>query len=568
MRTEDDPHARRSRVRAGEANRLDRLPRFLVLHCLSFLASRDVGRGMAASKEMLYLLAGLERCASGMAVESAENAESVPRALSSALDRLPARPQFAVAFFNGEESREKLKNFAQTRLPPGCTALAAQVFGVQSCVGGEGALPDMEKVFVVEMGSFPDAVCTGFRLDHADAAQSWASCEDTLARAAASAASTHGTNGSSVNSPNPSSNVNANINAGPNTVNLGAVNIGLEQPMQQPEQFWRVFVVLVCGTWGYAVAPTLIAKMQDAYPGVTVIGGVCSEFAQFADGVWTDITNGIGVLAFGGNVPLRTCVSLGLEQVSPVVELETGLWTEDGISLDVALVKTDPQTYADAAGWFMRECTDQTMVGIKFPGESGFSLCEEVCMMMGENGGQILRLVLTDPPRGLPVAGTQLAPFCNTHRAATEDLTAMLDRLQAYLARNDEKVLTGIMFSCAARGPQAFGNPPRPMLDATEFQKRFHVPLAGFYAGGEIGPRARALVKDDVFETSRAVVQGFTVVFGVFIVPKATASPIQLYGDNANVSDSLRDTIKAFLSGQNHLCNSASTLNSQGISTA
>ena len=58
------------------------------------------------------------------------------------------------------------------------------------------------------------------------------------------------------------------------------------------------------------------------------------------------------------------------------------------------------------------------------------------------------------------------------------------------------------------------------MLDATYFERTFPgVPLLGYYAGGEIGPEAR-VAREDAFMCSNAAVQGFTAVFGVFIVPE------------------------------------------------
>lgn len=49
--------------------------------------------------------------------------------------------------------------------------------------------------------------------------------------------------------------------------------------------------------------------------------------------------------------------------------------------------------------------------------------------------------------------------------------------------------------------------------------------LAGFYAGGEIGPQALAQASGAVAtQTGGATLQGFTAVFGLFSVPAATAA--------------------------------------------
>jgi hypothetical protein len=46
------------------------------------------------------------------------------------------------------------------------------------------------------------------------------------------------------------------------------------------------------------------------------------------------------------------------------------------------------------------------------------------------------------------------------------------------------------------------------------------VGLSGFFAGGEIGPEALAMLPPDSNFRRGAQVQGFTAVFGVFFVPQ------------------------------------------------
>ena len=88
-----------------------------------------------------------------------------------------------------------------------------------------------------------------------------------------------------------------------------------------------------------------------------------------------------------------------------------------------------------------------------------------------------------------------------------------------------EEILGGIMFSCAGRGPRPGRLIREPMMDASRFANVFpDVPCLGFYAGGEIGPLALAR-NENVFQTGRVALQGFTVVFALFIVPVAEARP-------------------------------------------
>jgi small ligand-binding sensory domain FIST len=105
---------------------------------------------------------------------------------------------------------------------------------------------------------------------------------------------------------------------------------------------------------------------------------------------------------------------------------------------------------------------------------------------------------------------------------------------------NREKLLGALMFSCGARGPQP-RMLPVAMADATEFRRVFpDLPLHGFYAGGEIGPEARA-ANGRVFMHGRVKLQGFTAVFGVFVVPR-----VQLRDYHITAAEDTLETCQAY----------------------
>lgn len=94
------------------------------------------------------------------------------------------------------------------------------------------------------------------------------------------------------------------------------------------------------------------------------------------------------------------------------------------------------------------------------------------------------------------------------------------------------------MISCNGRGPEQ-SMLEEEMADARRFARAFPgVPCIGFYAGGEIGPEARAR-KLDPFNTGKACIQGFTAVFGVFIVPERS--------EKFEVLDDMPETVRNFL---------------------
>lgn len=151
--------------------------------------------------------------------------------------------------------------------------------------------------------------------------------------------------------------------------------------------------------------------------------------------------------------------------------------------------------------------------------------------------------------------------------ACIEDLDYTLGNLAKTVQKNKEEVLGAVMFSCGGRGPTANSlMRGHVMADATRFAKAFHttrtpthesdsaatdsitasqkkrrVPCLGFYAGGEIGPLALArrrrpcsdtvgyrsgarfnqncLEAATLFQHGGVALQGFTVVFALFVVP-------------------------------------------------
>jgi hypothetical protein len=113
--------------------------------------------------------------------------------------------------------------------------------------------------------------------------------------------------------------------------------------------------------------------------------------------------------------------------------------------------------------------------------------------------------------------GAQVDFFTLTGQACMDDMDRMALKLRQQT--HGEQILGAIMFSCSGRGPHPGGLIRERMSDATRFSKLFpEVPCLGFYAGGEIGPLAMA-GKENVFQTGQTALQGFTVVFALFIVP-------------------------------------------------
>lgn len=116
---------------------------------------------------------------------------------------------------------------------------------------------------------------------------------------------------------------------------------------------------------------------------------------------------------------------------------------------------------------------------------------------------------LTSPMRGSP-------------KTATEDVKAKMKLAEDLAAKEERRVLGALLFTCCARTSQTFG---REGHDVILFQEQFPTaPLLGYYAGGEIGPKGKLGVNDlQSFERGNAQPQGYTAVYGFFLVPSKFA---------------------------------------------
>ena len=82
-------------------------------------------------------------------------------------------------------------------------------------------------------------------------------------------------------------------------------------------------------------------------------------------------------------------------------------------------------------------------------------------------------------------------------------------------------------------------------MDAKCWQENFPtVPMLGFYAGGEIGPRAVAGNASNIFQSGQAALQGFTAVFALFIVPKLELSGLMIDDGPPSVDEFIREYIE------------------------
>lgn len=180
---------------------------------------------------------------------------------------------------------------------------------------------------------------------------------------------------------------------------------------------------------------------------------------------------------------------------------------------------------------FVTAFGEASFIGLRRPGEDGFELHQPHPVSMNLNSFLIL---------GNDTEATA-ATYLNANidlleldgQACMQDLDHAVHKLREQTA--GQQILGAVMVSCSGRGPTADGLIPEEMSDATRFAKVFpEVPCLGFYAGGEIGPKALA-GRESAFFNGSVSVQGFTAVFALFIVPIVDLSGMDLDDCQENV---------------------------------
>lgn len=497
-------------------------------------------------------------------LQSPRGPDSARRVVEVAKSKLLSPPNVAFVFYTGCSQPDLRAALKSSSFPPGIAITAAQSESLQI---NDDDVCEHSSTFSIFLGSFPDALCCSIAIT-----------EDTQ-------------------STDP-----YNI--------IQQALVGKSGGTYDPS-FWKVFVVNVCGEYGYQVAQQTVASIQEHHPEAAIIGGICSagdvsqanqtpktppdlrslsvkrlkEMVREAFGAnatrglveredlqreaaraleQPQVTNvvhvdsGVTVLAMGGTVPLKSAVSKGAERFS------TSSWCISSCEAIPAGDDRLPEELEEAAVW-------QKVTGLKLSGGEGrhseggsttegdaseeelgvIDWFQRCCGEAADNFDHrpVPQSIGVMPPSGRgyvlhdwefhenalwieskePLTGSLLNIYQITGNACAMDLKNMLRRLKSEVDEEGQELMGALMFSCAGRGPRAGSFIQSAMMDASHFQEQFPcVPLIGYYAGGEIGPQALA---DDhgVFQAGNVAVQGFTVVFGLFIIPRQDGKAAALY---------------------------------------
>ena len=239
----------------------------------------------------------------------------------------------------------------------------------------------------------------------------------------------------------------------------------------------------------------LIVEMSERTRSGYLFGGLVSSRsvgAHIADGVWQ---GGLSGVAFGDEVPIVSRVTQGSQPVGPtrkVTACERNVVVElDGqpalpcLLADLGLPGLDDRRQAMPR-------LRATLVGVTDAGAGDAPAAAARHRALGSDV-RVRHLIGLDPGRQAVAVAEMLQPgmrlaFCQRDvAAARRDLVRICSEIRDELAAPDappRRILGALYFSCAGRGGPHFGGPSAELKIVQ--QALGDVPLAGFFAGGEI----------------------------------------------------------------------------------
>jgi small ligand-binding sensory domain FIST len=250
----------------------------------------------------------------------------------------------------------------------------------------------------------------------------------------------------------------------------------------------------------------LLKELSERTATGYLFGGLASARTRtlhMADGIFT---GGLSGVAFAAEVELVSRVSQGCQPIGPLREVTQGERNYViGLDGDSALdsVMNDLGLDADIADEALFEALSGTLVGVS-------ACAEDVAVPPGQFGTDtvVRNLVGVDRDNGILAIAEAVTPgmrlaFCTRNPAAArQDLVRIATEIRDDLAQGGRQMVGAIYVSCSGRGGPHFGgrNAELQVLRGALGE----VPLAGFFAGGEI---------------ARHHLYGYTGVLSVFTAP-------------------------------------------------
>lgn len=230
---------------------------------------------------------------------------------------------------------------------------------------------------------------------------------------------------------------------------------------------------------------SVFSEIEECCPGALAIGGVASGGSDLGENrlVYngTIVTEGMTGVALGGSLAIRTLVSQGCKPIGEryvVTKAERNIIYELGGAPTLHRLQATLDKLGAEGG---RQAARALQIGIAF---------DEQRERLGQGDFLIRGLIGADQRSG-GVAISDLVQEGQTVQFHLRDPKAASEELRLLLARDQVEFPTktpkgALLFSCNGRGRQFFAEPHH---DVRALQQRAEgMPIAGFFAGGEIGP--------------------------------------------------------------------------------
>lgn len=235
----------------------------------------------------------------------------------------------------------------------------------------------------------------------------------------------------------------------------------------------------------------LLQGLDFAYPGAVKVGGLATGGSISGSGLFCDYhlyREGTVGLALSGQVVMETIVAQGCRPIGNpyrVVEGDRNILMkleEQGSDAEICTPLEALQNLYQT----LDEADQALAQNSLFVG-----IAQNEFKQTLEQGDFLIRNLLGVDPRIGAIAigdrvraGQRIQFHLRDARASADDLEALLERYATHLSG---PVPAGaLMFACAGRGEQLYG---QPNFDSSVLRQYFeHLPVSGFFCGGEIGP--------------------------------------------------------------------------------
>jgi len=229
----------------------------------------------------------------------------------------------------------------------------------------------------------------------------------------------------------------------------------------------------------------VFASIDQGSPGSLAIGGIASGGTDSGENrlmLNQDLyDSGVVGVALSGQIEVRTVVSQGCQPIGEpyvVTKSERNIIYELGGLSMLDRLKTTIQDLRDTTSEHVSQSLQVGLVMNEYRGkfERGDFLIRDLMGADEKSGGVAISDIVHE--------GQTLQFHLRDATAADEELQTLIE--EDYRTHIDRPAQGALLFSCNCRGTRLFQEPNH---DVTVIRKQMgNVPIAGFFAGGEIGP--------------------------------------------------------------------------------